>query len=427
MTPGTDDTGCSSSRGTRRAPGRCPTGSDAGPRSGAPGRLSRRAFLATAVGAAVTLSGCQGDSNRELPAEPTGTWRQYASDAGNTGASDASVPDRGNVAWDGGEVGAVEPLVADGTVFAAAEGVAAFDARSGEQLWETPLSGTADDTPALTPEGLLVTAGRDLVHLDREDGAELWSRQLPRPADGAITVDPPLATVPLEARRGRTGLVAHDVDAGDRRWTDATLSASTTAIDGERVYVTGYRQDGNTGILRALASADGETMWTVELDHPDTVPVLAAGELLVGDGGTLGVHSPDDGDRNRTLGSYGDRLDEPPAVADGTAYVTSRDPEVVAVSVDDGSVDWRVEGGSGPGVAVGREAVVVSTEMLPDASAAGVAAIDRADGSVRWEFSIQGFDAFPSTAPALADGAVFFTSNQHSGVVALADLPPPDR
>ena len=71
----------------------------------------------------------------------------------------------------------------------------------------------------------------------------------------------------------------------------------------------------------------------------------------------------------------------------------------------------------------GRDAVVTSGESLPNDSLAGLAAFDQSDGSVLWEHQIEGFDAFPSTAPVLAEGAVYYSSNASNGVVALGDLP----
>jgi hypothetical protein len=55
--------------------------------------------------------------------------------------------------------------------------------------------------------------------------------------------------------------------------------------------------------------------------HPDTEPVVTDGELLVTKEGTLAISDLDDGSRRRTLGDSGDRISEPPAVADGTAFL----------------------------------------------------------------------------------------------------------
>lgn len=385
--------------------------------------MNRRAFLAATAGTVVTITGCFGGPNRPLPDEPAGEWRQQANDSLNTGAAAVSVPDRGNPAWDAGEAGSIEPLVSDGTVFSVGASVTALDSQTGEGLWEHEVSEQTGPTPALTDDRLVVAAGRRLVAVRRDDGTEAWSTTLPRPAEGALTVEPPVLTVPLAARQGAMGLVAYDLASGDPLWEHPTLAARTAAIDGDSTYTTGYRQDGDTGILRALSRSNGTLLWEVELDHPDTEVVVTDEGLLVADEGTLAVHDPDTGARLRSLGTFGNRLDRPPAVADGVAYVGTRDGVIVALSIDDGSTLWRVEGSASRGISVGRETVVVSGESLPDADSAGLAALERSTGDVKWEHGIEGFDAFPSTAPVLADGAVFYTSNESSGVVALGDVP----
>jgi outer membrane protein assembly factor BamB len=388
--------------------------------------MQRRTFLTTIAGTAGVIAGCLGGSNRALPDDPGGDWSQQAHDCRNTGAATVTVPPRGNQAWDAGAAGSVEPLVADGTVFAVGSSVTALDARTGEQDWETELSAQTGPTPALTDDLLLVPAGRRLVALNRDDGSERWSTALPRPAERALTVDLPVVTVPLVARQGSPGLVAFDTETGDRLWDHRTLAARATAIDGGRVFTTGYRQDGETGILRALSIEDGSLLWETELAHPDTEPVVADGELLVTDEGALAVHNPEDGTRRRTLGAFGDRISEPPAAADGLAFLGSQSQEVVAISITDGSTLWRRSGSAYRGLSVGTETVVTSGESLPESSLAGLAAFDRADGTVRWEHQIEGLDAFPSTAPVLASGAVYYTSNASSGVVALGDVPGKD-
>jgi len=99
------------------------------------------------------------------------------------------------------------------------------------------------------------------------------------------------------------------------------------------------------------------------------------------------------------------------------------------VSVADGELRWRADAGvvADTGVGVGRDAVVASVTNRREYSLAGVAAFERSDGTVRWEHPVEGFDAFPTTPPTLADGAVFYASNESSGVVALGDLLPTDE
>lgn len=392
--------------------------------------MNRRLFLAVAASTALGVAGCLGESGRSLPGNPTGNWTHHAHDAQNTGAADVGVPERGNRAWDTGAAQVATPLVDDGTVFSVAETATALDAKTGDQIWEVDLPGTAEQTPALTGTQLLVAADQQLVALERNGGGDQWSIDLPRPARGPVTVAgaTPVVAVPLAARQGAPGLVVYDARTGDEMWTDETVSPRATAIADGMVSVTGYKQDGDTGVLRGLDAADGSQLWERALDRPDTPPVIADAGILVGDAGTLAVHDPTDGTRERALGRFGNRIQAPPAVVGETAFVTSSDGAIVAVSTTDDDRLWHRDAGvvAGTGISIGRETVVASATNLPDASLAGIAAYERSDGTARWAHAIEGFDAYPSTPPVLADGAVFYVSNESSGVVALGDLPSTD-
>lgn len=388
--------------------------------------MERRRFLAAAgAAAAAALAGCTGGPDRELPAVPTGAWRQHAADSANTAATDAAVPTRANPAWDEGEAHRAAPLVADGTVYTVDDAVEALDAKTGERLWDVDLDGEADHTPALGDGRLVVAADQQVVALAPDSGEQLWSTSVARPVQGPVTLplDADLATLPV----GEAGLVALAPDSGEERWTDETVSPRPAAVD-DGVYVTGYRPDGDTGVLRALDPATGTRRWSVDLETPDAAPVVIGDGLLVADGGTLAVHDPADGARRRELGSFGTRIPERPAVADGTVFVVTADNALAAVDLADGTERWRadvsVDTDAGP--SVGTEAVVVGAKDLPTESLGGVLALDRADGSSRWEHEIDGFDVTVSTPPALANGAVYYASNESLGIVALGDLPPLD-
>ena len=378
--------------------------------------LSRREALATGASALGVVAGCLG-SNRPLPKRPTGEWRHRAHDAQNTGAADVTVPERATPAWDSGEAHIATPLAADGTIYTVANGVTALDAKNGDVAWEVNFNGKADYTPALLDDILVVAVGGRVLALDRFDGEEIWSTSLSGVVTDAVTAttSPPLVTVPVEDEF----LQALHPETGDRLWQDEIRAANQATIVGETVYVTGYRQDGETGNLRAILASEGTRQWDVDLEHPDTPPVVAEETLLVADSGTLAVHDLADGERRRELGVFGNTMDVPPAVADGTAYIADWNGGLAAVSIADGTTEWRnnVQVTADTGVTVGKEAVVAPVTDLP-----GIIVFERSDGSRRWEHTIEGFDAAASTPAVLADGAVFYASNESVGVVALGDL-----
>lgn len=143
--------------------------------------------------------------------------------------------------------------------------------------WDVDLDGKADYTPALLDSKLFVATNEPpsqrLIALRREDGSKEWSTSLPAPTGGAVTAiaDPPLVTVPLGS-----SLLAFDPETGHQLWQEDIISARKTAVVDDTVYVTGYQQDGDTGVLRALEESDGSLRWGTQLDHPDSAPIMTA-------------------------------------------------------------------------------------------------------------------------------------------------------
>lgn len=384
----------------------------------------RQALIAGASTLAIT--GCIGGSDRALPVAPIGEWDQRAHDARNTGASDVEVPSSVDAVWDQGEAHLADPVISDELLFSVSNEATALNAQSGELRWDSDLDGKASHTPALLNDKLFVATKepphQQLLALHREDGSKEWVESLPAPAGGAVTAiaDPHLITVPL----GSSALLAYDPQTGDQLWQEAIVGARKTAVIDDTVYVTGYQQDGETGVLRALEVTDGSRRWETELDHPDTPPIVTNEGLLVGDGGTLAIYDATNGTHKRDLGTFGERIHPEPAVADDTVFVPVEGGGLEAVTIGDGSVEWRndVPVTADTGVTLGQETVVAPVTNLPGDDHAGIAAFQQSDGSRRWGYPIEGFHAGASTSAVLADGAVFYSSNESSGVVALGDL-----
>ncbi len=389
--------------------------------------MHRRTFLAIGAGVTAGLAGCLGDSGRPLPATPDGAWRQPLHNARNTGASDVTVPARGNPAWDRGPGHIAAPVITDGTVFSVADEAAALSARSGSEAWRVDLPSRARYAPALHGDQLVVPTEEALVALAIADGEDRWTTPLPRPAQHAVTVidDAALVTVPV----ADTGLIAYDLTDGDERWRDGMYRPRTAAVAEDTIYVTGYKLDGDTSVLRALDVSDGSPRWEEQLDRPHIPPIITNHGILVSDAETLALHNHDEGTRDETLTTFTDRIHEAPAVRDDIAFVPVESGEVAAVSLTDGGIEWRVDAmvTSGTGLSVGRDTVVASLTSLPDTSGAGIAAFNRTDGTVQWEHKLEGFDVYPSTEPVLAEDAIYYTSNASTGVVALGDLDPRDE
>lgn len=405
---------------------------------------ARRRALACVIGCGTAaLAGCldDGDHGRPLPDTPSGTWQQFAHDAGNTGTSDVSVPERGTPAWESGGAETVPPIVAGETVFSVAEELIALDTRTGDERWSVDLDAGSSDvtTPAVTDEQVLFGIEDRVVAFARDDGDELWETPIEGAPLGPTTVsaDHQVAIVPFERRtQGEpvAELIAFDTETGDTEWTASVRVSPSTAppaVFEDRVYGAGHVQE-ETAVLRGFSVADGTLDWESELDDPETPPIVTPAGVYIGDGGRLRryEHSGDDTGTPFDLPGNGGGI-RAIAVADGTAFVLS-DDGLSAVSVTDGSRQWDVDAEPrADGICVGRETVVApvsSDEFDLDTSWPCVAAFDRSDGTTRWYHPIDdAFDPSVGAPPAIADGAVYFVSNTVDGIAALGDLPPRDE
>ncbi|WP_255195894.1 PQQ-binding-like beta-propeller repeat protein [Halorarius litoreus] len=374
---------------------------------------TRRQVLTAGAAGLAALAGCTGP-DLSLPETPTGEWRHRAHDARNAGAAEVRVPDRVEPAWDAGDIHTAAPVLADGTVYTVDDSVTALDGKTGSVQWQADLSDDARHAPALTADGLVVaTNDQRLRSFALSDGSEHWTVQLPgRPAD-ALSAAGGEVVVPCD----EGGTVAYATADGTEQWRNGFRAAEQPAVGDDSVYLTGFTAGGDGVALVALSQADGTERWRRPLDDLPSTPTFTPESVLVRDGDVLFALDPADGTEQWQTRVGGRILNAPPAVADGTVYTPG--DGVVALSLADGTEQWRADGSVtvDTGVAVGRDAVVTVFTDVP-----GVVALDRTDGSVRWRHQIDGFDVAVTTPPAIADGAVFYTSNESLGLVALGDL-----
>lgn len=398
---------------------------------------TRRQTLACAVGIGTTaLAGCLDDGpGRSLSETPTGSWQQVAHDAANTGVSEVTVPDRGTPAWENGDAWEIPPLVAGDTVFSVATQVDALDARTGETRWSVDLDAETGDAtaPAVTDDALILGVAGRVVAFAREDGEKLWETNIDGVAAGPAAVNPDgeVVLVPFE-RREQGGLVALDGATGDIEWT-AQLRVSSysvpAAIRKGYVYAAGRLED-ETSVLRRYSLDGGTQDWETELTEAETPPVVTSAGVFIGDGGRLKRYDHAGTNPEVLLDLTGEERTlriRALAVAEETAFVLS--PEgLFAVSVADGSRRWQASVeplAAADSICVGNETVVVSvTSDEFDTRWPCVAAFDRADGSTRWYYSVgKSFDPTLGRT-AIADDAVYFLSNTVDGIAALGDLEP---
>jgi len=181
------------------------------------------------------------------------------------------------------------------------DGVMAFDARSGERLWETSFySDASRDLDVGASPVLVDVGGREalvvgsvagiLKTLDARSGAVIWSVDLvagsavhgliATPAYDGVNLYVPSASDP-------TGLFARKLDGSDV-WTLRTFQpvySAPAAGNGVVIFGTGaVFGDVAAGLILALSRSDGTVLWSYDAQSPvRSSPVMAGSLVLVGD------------------------------------------------------------------------------------------------------------------------------------------------
>ncbi len=180
------------------------------------------------------------------------------------------------------------PAVRDGTVYVTSwpSRTRAYDATTGERRWRRDLDDQLLLPPVATTEGVVVPSRQYVWLLDPDDGTTLWRRDL-----------------------------------------DGNATESAPAVADGRVFLTDEQ-----GSLYALDLATGETDWTASFDGA-TAPVVADGVVYaVRSGVELLAFDAATGDRQFRFSPSQVPL-SPPAVGDGTLYLSNRQR---VVALEDG-------------------------------------------------------------------------------------------
>lgn len=349
---------------------------------------SRRTFLATvgALTAGVGLAGqslaaTDSSSDSESTALPT-DWSQSRAGPARTGTVAADAAPGGEyaaAAWlsrgPSTHYSVSEPVVADGTVFRPVVyhdvyergGAVAFDAETGETLWEHAAPDYSDDTgwptgvggvegvPAVGGGLCFLTSSSDwnyggLHALDTQTGETVWEKTEHRAEDrtgeefdwrGSPLLADGTLFVARQSGGSRSPIAALDPATGDVGWTtDRDYSSRLYGLADGTLY--GTRQHADTGEteLVAWSASDGSVQWTSAVDdhvHRDYWRRRLG--AVVGDALYRSDHGPDADAPNEVVAHAASdghvrwrttltpEGDEPqarfsaPAVADGTVYV----------------------------------------------------------------------------------------------------------
>ncbi|MET8942312.1 serine/threonine-protein kinase [Streptomyces sp. NPDC004542] len=247
-------------------------------------------------------------------------------------------------------------------------GVQAWEASTGQKLWE--LTGCQTDFespeagPALHDGTVYLWQDARLRALDARTGEERWSYPIGDAAScGGVPVRLTHAPDGCVYVSAGTRVLAIDVAGGMVRWhfeaPAAFLSPPTfapgPAVTGGGVYLADY-----LGTVYALDATDGRDRWRIATEARASVePVLvAAGHVHVGSGKGLYTLDAVTGTPKWRFQAGGDVVGAP-AVAEGRIHFGSTDHLLYTLKADDGRLRWKLAtGGEITGSPVVQDGVV---------------------------------------------------------------------
>ncbi|WP_299535199.1 serine/threonine-protein kinase [uncultured Streptomyces sp.] len=257
-----------------------------------------------------------------------------------------------------------------GTVLTATRGggVQAWEAGTGEKLWELTGAQADFETPEAGPalHGSTVYVWQDarLRALDARTGAERWSYPI---GDAASCGGVPVRLAPAPDGRvyvaAGTRVLAVDIASGHVRWhfespavfLSPPAFAPGSAVAGGGVYLADY-----LGTVYALDAATGKDRWRIATEARHSVePVLVtAGNVHVGSGSALYTLDAVTGTPKWRFAAGGDVVGAP-VVADGRVHFGSADHVLYTLDAAGGTLRWKLAtGGEITGSPVARAGVV---------------------------------------------------------------------
>ncbi|MFI9646718.1 PQQ-binding-like beta-propeller repeat protein [Streptomyces sp. NPDC052040] len=294
--------------------------------------------------------------------------RVHASDGPTLFALDARA---GTDLWRLSLDGWVYTLRADrGTVVTGTRGggVQAWEASTGQKLWETGGAQTDFESPeagpALHDGTVYIWQDTRLRALDARTGEERWSYpigdaascggvpvRLTHASDGSVYVSAGTRVLAIEAATGRV------------RWhfeAPAVFLCPPAFVPGPAVAGGGIYLADYLGTVYALDAADGRDRWRIATEARAAAdPVLvAAGHVHVGSGKGLYTLDAVTGTPKWRFQAGGDIVGTP-AVAEGRIHFGSTDHLLYTLKADDGRLRWKLAtGGEITGSPVVKDGVV---------------------------------------------------------------------
>ncbi|MGW4022767.1 outer membrane protein assembly factor BamB family protein [Streptomyces sp. NPDC005009] len=247
-------------------------------------------------------------------------------------------------------------------------GVQAWEASTGQKLWEISGCQTDFESPEAGPavhEGTVyVWQDARLRALDARTGDERWSYPIGDAAScGGVPVRVTHAPDGYAYVCAGTRVLALEVTSGHVRWhfeAPAVFLAPPAFVPGPAVTGGGLYLADYLGTVYALDATDGRDRWRIATESRASVdPVLvAAGHVHVGSGKGLYTLDAVTGTPKWRFQSGGEIVGAP-AVAEGRIHFGSSDHLLYTLKADDGRLRWKLAtGGEITGSPVVRDGVV---------------------------------------------------------------------
>ncbi|MFI2378951.1 PQQ-binding-like beta-propeller repeat protein [Streptomyces sp. NPDC018964] len=247
-------------------------------------------------------------------------------------------------------------------------GVQAWEASTGQKLWEVTGCQTDFESPEAGPalhEGTVyVWQDARLRALDARTGDERWSYPIGDAAScGGVPVRVTHAPDGYVYVCAGTRVLALEITTGHVRWhfeAPAVFLAPPAFVPGPAVTGGGLYLADYLGTVYALDATDGRDRWRIATESRASVePVLvAAGHVHVGSGKGLYTLDAVTGTPKWRFQSGGEIVGAP-AVAEGRIHFGSSDHLLYTLKADDGRLRWKLAtGGEITGSPVVRDGVV---------------------------------------------------------------------
>lgn len=382
-----------------------------------------------------------------------------------------------NLLWRRDFIGRSTPVILGGRVFVMGRGgdqqdrrelVAAFDAKTGDPLWEHTVPNSNTTVPynragwaslaADVETGYLYAqgVGGRFFCLDA-DGNVVWQRNLTeelgrfngyggRTHTPLVDEDQVIVSV-INGSWGPLGRPTHryyafDKKTGAIRWMaqpgglpydrNTTSNGQVAVINGQRLFISGNAD----GHIYALKARTGELVWEFELSKRgiNSSPLVIGDTVYIGHseenideatlGRTVAIDATGTGDVTKTH----ERWRQPikmgfpsPMFHEGRLYVVDNSANLSALNVETGEVIWHVETGTvGKNAPVWADGKIYVTEVngnvtILEPSDTGAEVLDRDE--VKMPDGRRYAETYGS--PAIAYGRIYFTTEE--GIYCLGD------